>query len=133
MRRALRRAARVVAAASALGLARPAVAQPSASPPAPAAPAVVASTEGAAAARSAHGRVEEIKVELAWLGDATTFPYQLDAHATGAGLEVRGYVANEAVKAHALEVARRHTALPVTDALKVYPGLVARTAGVPAQ
>jgi hypothetical protein len=74
-----------------------------------------------------------MKVELAWLADATTFPYQLDARAAGGALEVRGYVANEAVKAHALEVARRHTALPVTDALKVYPGLVPRTAGVPSQ
>src|SRR5262249_32101015 len=93
----------------------------------------VAATEESTPLSAAHARLDEMKVELAWLADATTFPYQLDAHANGAALEVRGYVANEAVRAHALEVARRHTALPVADALKVYPGLVSRAAGVSAQ
>src|SRR5262245_25779816 len=37
-------------------------------------------------------RLAEIRVELAWLADPVTFPYELQAKMTPGGLEIRGHV-----------------------------------------
>ncbi|HXG12286.1 MAG TPA: BON domain-containing protein [Gemmataceae bacterium] len=68
-----------------------------------------------------QARVEAIQIELAWLADPVTFPYPLTVHLAGPSLEVRGQVPSEAVRAHALRLARAQTARPVTDGLQVSP------------
>jgi hypothetical protein len=73
------------------------------------------------------GRMEEMKVEMAWLADAATFAYPLSARCTGNALEVRGYLPSDVVKQRALEVARRTTHLTVMDALRVHPSLATRS------
>ena len=103
-------------AAGALGLARPAPAQ---------APLPGGSL---AAAHAVHpsagsGRLEEIKAELAWIGDSVTFPYALTARARGDSLQVSGKVPSEAVRQHALRVARGVSSRPVQDLLVVQPSL----------
>src|SRR5262249_25432500 len=114
-------------AAGALGLAAPVPAQ--APPPTPGAGCC---TDYAAMAPEA-GRLQEIKVELAWLADRTTFPCPLTARARAASLEVQGAVPNEAARAQALNLARQCTALPVTDALKVQPGAPATAEAAPVE
>lgn len=71
-------------------------------------------------------RVTEVNVEIAWLADPATFPYYLEAHATVANLEVRGYVPNKAVREQALRIAQVYSSLPVTDAMKEHPSLLVR-------
>src|SRR5438132_6306475 len=71
-------------------------------------------------------RVTEIDVEVAWLADPMTFPYYLEAHVTGAQLEVRGYVPNKAVREHALRIAQVHASMPVADGMKEHPSLLVR-------
>ncbi len=71
-------------------------------------------------------RVIEVNVEVAWLADPVTFPYYLEAHATAAQLEVRGYVPNKAVREHALRIAQVYSSLPVADAMKEHPSLLVR-------
>lgn len=71
-------------------------------------------------------RLTEVNVEVAWLADPVTFPYYLEAHATGGQLEVRGYVPDKAVREHALRIARVYSSLPVTDSLKEHPSLLVR-------
>jgi hypothetical protein len=91
------------------------------------------SQEAGVSLSSGHSRLEEMKVELAWLADPATFSLSLGARAVGANLEVRGYVPNEAVKERALELARQHSFLPVTDALKLHPSLALHSGGVPSE
>jgi hypothetical protein len=97
-------------AAGALGLVRPSPAQTVLYPPA----------AGPAAAAGA-GRLEEMKVGLALLADGSTFPYPLTAHASGGAVELRGATPTVAARDRALAVARRHTRLPVVDAVEVRP------------
>src|SRR5262245_10834839 len=52
------------------------------------------------------GRRTEIQVELAWLSDPLTFACMLQARADGPNLEVRGFVPSQAVREHALKLAR---------------------------
>lgn len=151
MRRALRRAG--CAAAGLLGLSAPALAQYGATPPAPTSyltPALAPGSPYGVIGQTAlvqlgdeelpapvvvatnHARLEEMKVELAWLADPVTFPYHLAAQAEGAGLKLRGFVLNEAVKARALKVAQSATALPITEELRLHRTLAGRTVGVPA-
>ena len=78
-----------------------------------------------------HSRLEEMKVELALLGDPTTFPYHLAAHVEGPSLQVRGFVPNDAVRKRTLELARTSTVLTVADGLKIHPKLSMRIAGEP--
>src|SRR5438094_4578556 len=47
-------------------------------------------------------RMTEIRVELAWLADSTTFPYFLEAKVEGSALSVRGFVPNKNVRAQAM-------------------------------
>jgi hypothetical protein len=71
-------------------------------------------------------RIAEVNVEIAWLADPVTFPYYLEARATDARLEMRGYVPNKAVREHALRLAQVYSSLPVTDALKEHSSLLVR-------
>ncbi len=109
MRRSLRRAARLLLAAGAVGLAQPAQAQ--------------STPEIAPAARpklsSGQAHLERMKVELAWLADSTCFAHCLEAHVADSSLEIRGTVPDEHVREHALRVARQNCFLPVVDALSV--------------
>src|SRR5690348_9713670 len=124
MRRALRRAVGVLVAAAALGAARPAPAQVSPdrstwrAVPDPAAryPETVDLTE-------ARCRLEEMKVELAWLTDPVTSPYYLGARAGNGNMVLRGYVPDRVVKQRAVELTRQHTSLIVVDTLGLHPNL----------
>jgi hypothetical protein len=71
-------------------------------------------------------RVTEVNVEVAWLADPVTFPYYLEAHATGSQLEVRGYVPNKTVREQALRIAQVYSSLPVADSIKEHPSLLVR-------
>jgi hypothetical protein len=129
MRRALRRAGWGLLAAGALGTTAPVFARE------PHGPVVVAPGATAPAAPETAGepdfqmRLEAVQVELGWLSDPHTFSYQLVAHATAGGVEVRGYVPNDIVRQHALAVARVCTLVPVVDHLKLHPNLVQRLGG----
>jgi hypothetical protein len=80
-----------------------------------------------------HSRLEEMKVEIALLGDPTTFPYHLDAHMEGPALQLRGFVPNDSIRKHALTLAQASTVLTVSDAMKIHTKLSMRVAGVPVQ
>jgi hypothetical protein len=82
---------------------------------------------------TAHRKLEEMKVELAWHADLSTFSYELVARIEGDHMEVRGYVPNEAIKEKALGIARKHTPFPIVDKLKLMPNLAARSVGRPAE
>lgn len=134
MHRALRGAARTLVAASALGLARPALAQPSPYVTSgPAEQVSVPTDPTGVPPESLNGHLEEMKVELAWLADVATFPCPIGARAVGGKLEVRGFVPNRAVRERTLEIARMHSLLPVVDLLQIHSSLALRTAGVPAE
>jgi hypothetical protein len=64
-------------------------------------------------------RVEEVNIELAWLGDPATFSCLLAAQIQDGSLRVRGFVPSELVRRRALALARTHTGLRVVDALQV--------------
>jgi osmotically-inducible protein OsmY len=144
MRKALRGAAGALVAAGALGLARPSAAQPSPYMPPPPKPLTMAhgpvvnesvptsSDEHVVVVSPALRKLEEMKVELAWHADLATFSYELAARINGDHVEVRGYVPNEALKEKALSIARKHTAFPVVDKLKLMPNLATRSLGRPA-
>lgn len=70
----------------------------------------------------AQARLAEIQVELAWLGDAATFPCQLAARKVGGKLEVGGFVPNEILRGRAIDLARSNSELPVVDKVVVHPG-----------
>ncbi len=67
----------------------------------------------------AEARFTEIQVELAWLADAMTCPYQLNARVSGSALHVRGFVPDEQARTRALHLAVRNCRLSVVDGLKV--------------
>lgn len=71
-------------------------------------------------------RLTEILIEMAWLEDPLTFPYYLEARVRTGKLHLRGYVPSVQVRRHAVEVARRHTSLPVEDGFKEHPSLQVR-------
>ena len=79
-----------------------------------------------APAKTDPRRAVEVNVEVAWLADAVTFPYYLEAHADNNQLEVRGYVPNKAVRDHAVRIAQVYSSLPVADAMKEHPSLLIR-------
>ncbi len=78
-------------------------------------------------------RLTEINVEVAWLADPVTFPYYLEAHATGTQMEVRGYVPNRAVREQAVRIAQVYSSLPVVDAMKEHPSLLVKPGQLSAQ
>lgn len=71
-------------------------------------------------------RLMEIQVELAWLSDARTFPYYLEAHIKSGALEIKGYVPNKAAHQQALDLAKLNCPLPVNDFLKEHASLAVR-------
>jgi osmotically-inducible protein OsmY len=81
----------------------------------------------ASTARSGDAaRRAEMEVEVAWLADAVTFPYFLEARVEGSTLSVRGFVPDKAVREQALKLARQYAAYTVADALKEHPSLLVR-------
>lgn len=114
MRRAMRRAAQMLAAASLFGLLAPALGQvqrPAGPPPA------FANTS-----RPSGDAAVESRVETAWgaqPGLAVTTP--LDAVVQRGILEVHGAVPNEQARTLAMRIARDNCTLPVTDHLKIKP------------
>ena len=123
MRRALRRAALALVAAGTPGLAMPAVALAQSPAPASALP-------PADAAREGRFRLEEMKVEMAWLADPATFPYPLAARSVEGNLELRGSMPTESLRQHALKVARAHTHLAVINLLQIDARLHPSESGV---
>jgi hypothetical protein len=103
-------------------LARPAIAQTP--PPAPLA------LPAADTYRESRGRLEEMKVEMAWLADPATFPYPMLARTVESRLELRGSIPNEACRQAAIRIARAHTHLPVVDTLQIDRGLPPSERGV---
>lgn len=67
-----------------------------------------------------------LRVELAWLADPTTFPYPLQARTTSAGLEVCGFVPDNATKIIALRLAGEHSGLSVVDEIALDSSLPAK-------
>jgi hypothetical protein len=128
MRKALQRAAHVLAAAGALGLARPAVAQTPA-PPAngPEGKAVAGPTATRPAPDASQAKLDEFQVELALLGAPATFGYPIVCVHTGSNLELRGYVPNEFVRKQALEIARQNCRVPVVDLTEIHGALALRS------
>ncbi len=82
--------------------------------------------EGTAVVYEGHLRLEEMKVELAWLADIAAFPYYLGARASGETLSLRGYVPNEMVRQKAVDIAKQNTYLKVRDELKIQRNLSLR-------
>jgi osmotically-inducible protein OsmY len=73
------------------------------------------------------------RIELAWLADATTFPYGLEAIAQNGRIEIRGFVPSNQIHKHAAKVARQITRLPVQDSLREHGGLSGAPVRLPAQ
>ncbi|MGH9677288.1 MAG: hypothetical protein ACRD36_09325, partial [Candidatus Acidiferrum sp.] len=113
MSRALRHAARALLVAGAMGLAGSAIAQqpnPTVAPP---------QLTAMEAIREGRGRLEEMKVELAWHADRSTFSCPLNARVIDGELEVRGAVPSEVVLSNAVKLAQAHTHLPVRSNLRI--------------
>jgi osmotically-inducible protein OsmY len=123
MRRALRRAAIALLAAGAPGLAGPAFAQTQP----PAAPLTLPPAD---LAREGRGRLEEMKVEMAWLADPATFPYPLVARTVDGHLELRGSVPNEAARQAAVKIARAHSHLATANLLQIDHSLAPSEKGI---
>lgn len=120
MRLALGRAAWALTAAGSLGLTLTALAQqPPQKLPLEVAKPTAQRDEPKAQAALSPARLAEINVELAWLADAETFRCQLAARKVGDKLEVGGFVPHAGLKARALEIAAKHSTLPVADKLVV--------------
>lgn len=116
------------ALAGTLGLAGPVAAQVASKPLAAPVPANAVRSEAAAPGQTdTQGRLESIQIELAWLADPVTFPYNLGVYPSGSSFEVRGFVPTEAVRTQAIKIARAHTRRAVTDGIKVYPGMAVRS------
>jgi hypothetical protein len=82
--------------------------------------------EGTPIVYEGHLRLEEMKVELAWLADIAAFPYHLGARASGETLTLRGYVPNELVRQKAVDIAKSNTFLTVRDELRIQRNLSLR-------
>jgi hypothetical protein len=122
-----------VAAAGTLGLTQPAAAQiffqkGIRTPAASATKVVQQSPSGVPTARIDETTVHLIhtRAQMAWLADPVTFAYNLGVHATPQGLEVTGFVPNDTVRQRAMQIAQKHSALPLTDGLKIHPGMTLR-------
>jgi hypothetical protein len=66
---------------------------------------------------------EEVRVKMAWLGNPSTFPYHLDAHAEEGTIKLTGYLPCETLKQRANELAGKATTLQVIDEIKVHEGM----------
>jgi hypothetical protein len=122
----------VWALAAALGAALPAAAQ---MPSLPAGPAgQFAGPAGRFVGRAMHlpgemglenpcPQQDDVRVQLAWMADPLTFPWNLAARVGPTSLEVVGYVPTDAVRQRVMQLARENCDLPVADRLQVHPGL----------
>ena len=72
-----------------------------------------------------------IHAELAWLGDPVGFACELEITPNGPGLEARGWVPDETVRAHILQVACKASGAQVSDSLHVDPGRTIRPVNTP--
>jgi osmotically-inducible protein OsmY len=70
---------------------------------------------GAAAQPPGDFRAFETGVELGWMADPITFPYELRAYLKNGVLEVHGHVPNVIVRKQALNIARVYGAAEVVD------------------
>lgn len=70
-----------------------------------------------------ESRTAEIAVELAWLGDAATFPYPLRAKCQNGVVELHGPLPTEGLRAKAVALAQEAAALPVADRLTLQPNM----------
>jgi hypothetical protein len=120
-------------AASVLGMVGPSLAQaPRLVPVSNSGPtdnAIVGSVTEFNIVSEADARLEELKVELAWLAEPSSFSCQLQAKADGPSLIVRGFVPNQTVRDLALKAAREHTFLNVADGITLQSNLVLRSGG----
>lgn len=66
-------------------------------------------------------RLEEMRVELALLSDPSTFPYAVAASARVGALDLYGFVPNNGIRQHVIDVARRTTILMVHDDMGLQP------------
>jgi hypothetical protein len=82
--------------------------------------------------REGRFRLEEMKVEMAWLADSATFPYPLTARSVEGHLELRGSAPNETTRQLALRIARAHTHLAVANLLQLDAKLAASESGIDA-
>src|SRR5581483_490140 len=107
-------------AASGLGtcLAASAQTSPSLLPPVKA-PASWAVGIGSAQSTCDSPQLAEMKVELAWMANPLTFPYQLEARTVGTVLEVRGEVLTQADREQALRMAQEESGMRVVDRLQI--------------
>ncbi len=71
------------------------------------------------AASPADARAAEIAVELAWLGEAATFPYPLRAQFKNGALELHGRVPTGGLKVKAVALAKEAALLQVSDQIVV--------------
>ncbi len=130
MRRALGRGGWALSITAGLTLTVAATAQPPASAPPAASKPPQQSTAARTPVTEDVNRTREIAVELNWLADPVTFPYQLGARVNGQALEIRGYVPSASVRDRAVKVACQNCPLPVVDRLTVRPEVAAPSAGV---
>jgi hypothetical protein len=96
---------------------------PSLLPPVKAPASWAAGTPGSIQPACDNPHLGEIKVELAWMADPLTYPYQLEARSVGTVLEVRGEVLTQADREQALRLAREESGMRVVDRLQVNPSL----------
>jgi hypothetical protein len=124
-------------AAGVLGMVSPALAQAPKAPPAtnngPASTVITGNITEFNALSEGEARLEEMKVELAWLADPSSFSCQLQSKVDGPSLVVRGAVPNQTLRDLALKVAREHTILPVADGMTLQSNLVLRSGGKEAE
>jgi hypothetical protein len=71
-------------------------------------------------------RLVHTRAQMAWLADPVTFAYNLGVHSTPQGLEVTGFVPNDIVRQRAMQLAQKHSALPLANGLKIHPGMAMR-------
>jgi osmotically-inducible protein OsmY len=71
-------------------------------------------------------RLEEMKVEMAWLADPATFHHLIVARVVDGSLELRGSVSTVAERDTAFHVAQLHSHLPVVNTLAIDTGLQPR-------
>jgi len=119
MHRALRRTARVLVAAVALGLARPALSSPDSTLSAPTRQ--PAREAGQSPLSPAQMRWLEIQVELAWLADDITCPCPLKVTVQNGQILVEGTAPSEPARARALQLARQYGVIPLRDGIRIQP------------
>ncbi len=133
LRKMLRRTCWTLATAGSLGLGAGALAQVIPGQARPPGLEQSVADDSARPLVASDARLAEIKVELAWLADPAIRGFRLEAHTLGSGLEIRGYVPNEAVHGQALDLARRESGLRVVDHVAVRKRMLPTPVSKPAE